>query len=91
METACADLIELGIPFSDPTAEGPVIQAANLRALHAGALTDAIFEMVARIRQKTQIPLVFMTYANVVYHSMSSITMVRAAFCKKPRILALTA
>lgn len=68
METAGADLIELGIPFSDPTAEGPVIQAANLRALHTGALTDAIFEMVARIRQKTQIPLVFMTYANVVYH-----------------------
>lgn len=56
MEAAGADLIELGIPFSDPTAEGPVIQAANLRALHAGALTDAIFEMVARIRQKTQIP-----------------------------------
>ena len=68
METAGADLIELGIPFSDPTAEGPVSQAAHLRALHAGALTDAIFEMVARIRQKTQIPLVFMTYANVVYH-----------------------
>ena len=68
MEAAGADLIELGIPFSDPTAEGPVIQAANLRALHACALTDAIFEMVARIRQKTQIPLVFMTYANVVYH-----------------------
>lgn len=64
MEAAGADLIELG----NPTAEGPVIQAANLRALHAGALTDAIFEMVARIRQKTQIPLVFMTYANVVYH-----------------------
>lgn len=67
MEEAGADLIELGIPFSDPTAEGPVIQAANMRALSQGVTTDDIFEMVFRIRQKTQIPMVFMTYANVIF------------------------
>lgn len=67
MEKAGADLIELGIPFSDPTAEGPVIQAANLRALSGGVTTDKIFEMVKKIRKNTQIPMVFMTYANVVF------------------------
>ena len=67
MAEAGADLIELGIPFSDPTAEGPVIQAANVRALSGGVTTDKIFDMVVRIRQKTDIPMVFMTYANVVY------------------------
>ena len=67
MEEAGADLIELGIPFSDPTAEGPVIQAANIRALSGGVTTDKIFDLVRRIRQKTSIPMVFMTYANVVY------------------------
>ena len=67
MEEAGADLIELGIPFSDPTAEGPVIQAANVRALSGGVTTDKIFDLVRRIRQKTSIPMVFMTYANVVY------------------------
>ena len=67
MAEAGADLIELGIPFSDPTAEGPVIQAANVRALTGGVTTDKIFDMVVRIRQKTDIPMVFMTYANVVY------------------------
>lgn len=66
-EEAGADLIELGIPFSDPTAEGPVIQGANIRALSGGVTTDKVFEMVARIRKNTQIPMVFMTYANVVY------------------------
>ena len=66
-EEAGADLIELGIPFSDPTAEGPVIQAANLRALSGGVTTDKIFELVERLREKTQIPLAFMTYANVVF------------------------
>lgn len=71
-EEAGADLIELGIPFSDPTAEGPVIQAANLRALSGGVTTDKIFEMVERIREKTQIPLVFMTYANVVFSYQSA-------------------
>lgn len=67
MARAGADLIELGIPFSDPTAEGPVIQAANLRALTGGVTTDKIFDMVRRIRRKTAIPMVFMTYANVVF------------------------
>lgn len=62
-----ADLIELGIPFSDPTAEGPVIQSANIRALAGGVTTDKVFGLVRRIRQKTDIPMVFMTYANVVY------------------------
>jgi len=64
---AGADLIELGIPFSDPTAEGPVIQEGNLRALKGGVTTDRIFEMVARVRRKYDIPMVFMTYANVIY------------------------
>ncbi|MEE3467643.1 MAG: tryptophan synthase subunit alpha [Eubacterium sp.] len=67
MEEAGADLIEIGIPFSDPTAEGPVIQAANERALAGGVTTDKIFDMVVRVREKTDIPLVFMTYANVVF------------------------
>ncbi len=62
-----ADLIELGIPFSDPTAEGPVIQEANLRALSNGITTDDVFELVRDIRKEVFIPLVFMTYANVVY------------------------
>ncbi|MGN1008695.1 MAG: tryptophan synthase subunit alpha, partial [Butyricicoccus sp.] len=64
MADAGADLIELGIPFSDPTAEGPVIQAANVRALSGGVTTDKIFDMVRRIRQKTDVPMVFMTYSN---------------------------
>lgn len=62
-----ADLIELGIPFSDPTAEGPVIQEANLRALTKGVTTDKIFEMVKQLRNEVTIPMVFMTYANVVF------------------------
>lgn len=64
---AGADLIELGIPFSDPTAEGPVIQDANQRALSTGATTDKIFDMVRRVRQTVSIPMVFMTYANVIF------------------------
>ena len=62
-----AGLIELGIPFSDPTAEGPVIQGANLRALSGGATTDKIFDFVRDLRKDVKIPLVFMTYANVVF------------------------
>lgn len=64
---AGADLIELGIPFSDPTAEGPVIQQASIRALKNGVTTDKIFNLVHDIRQDVDIPLVFMTYANVVF------------------------
>ena len=62
-----ADIIELGIPFSDPTAEGPVIQAASLRALQGGVTTDKIFDFVVELRKDVSIPLVFMTYANVVF------------------------
>lgn len=62
-----ADLIELGIPFSDPTAEGPVIQGANLRALHGGITTDKIFAFVKELRHDAEVPMVFMTYANVVF------------------------
>lgn len=62
-----ADLIELGIPFSDPTAEGPVIQGANLRALSAGVTTDKIFGFVKELRRTVKVPMVFMTYANVVF------------------------
>lgn len=67
MEKEGAAVIELGIPFSDPTAEGPVIQAANLRALGGGVTTDKVFETVEKIRKNSRIPLVFMTYANVVF------------------------
>ena len=67
MEEAGADLIELGIPFSDPTAEGPVIQEANVRAFAGGVTTDKVFSMVEKIRKNTKIPMVFMTYANVVF------------------------
>ena len=62
-----ADLIELGIPFSDPTAEGPVIQGANLRALNGGVTTDKIFDFVRELRRDVKVPMVFMTYANVVF------------------------
>ena len=62
-----ADLIELGIPFSDPTAEGPVIQGANLRALSGGVTTDKIFVFVRELRSTVNVPMVFMTYANVVF------------------------
>ena len=62
-----ADLIELGIPFSDPTAEGPVIQGANLRALQGGVTTDRIFAFVKELRRDVMVPMVFMTYANVVF------------------------
>lgn len=62
-----ADLIELGIPFSDPTAEGPVIQGANIRALKGGVTTDKVFDLVRELRKDVTVPMVFMTYANVVF------------------------
>ncbi len=62
-----ADLIELGIPFSDPTAEGPVIQGANYRALKGGITTDKIFAFVKELRRDVKVPIVFMTYANVIF------------------------
>lgn len=68
MEEAGADLVEIGIPFSDPTAEGVVIQDANIRALSAGMTTEGVFEIVRRVREKSQVPLVFLTYVNPVFH-----------------------
>lgn len=67
MADSGADLIELGIPFSDPTAEGPVAQEAGIRALAAGVTTDKVFDLVGRIRERCAVPLAFVTYANVVY------------------------
>ena len=67
MADAGADLIEIGIPFSDPIAEGPVIQEANIRALSSGADTAGIFQLVATVRAKTDVPLVFLTYLNPVF------------------------
>lgn len=67
MAKAGADLIEIGIPFSDPIAEGVVIQEADERALQAGTTTDKLFDMVKRVREKVDIPLVFMTYVNPIY------------------------
>lgn len=67
MAEAGADLIEIGIPFSDPVAEGSVIQEASCRALQSGTTADLIFDMVARIRRSSEVPLAFMTYANPVY------------------------
>lgn len=77
MEEAGAGIIELGIPFSDPIAEGPVIQEANIRALAAGASVEKIFGLVERLRGKTQIPLVFLTYFNPVFRFGC------AAFCAR--------
>ena len=65
---AGADLIEIGIPFSDPIAEGPVIQGADLRALGSGMTTDKVFDLLKEIRKEYDTPVVFMTYANPVYH-----------------------
>ena len=68
MERAGADLIEIGIPFSDPVAEGVVIQEADIRALKGGMTTDGVFDIVRRVREKSEIPLAFMTYVNPIFH-----------------------
>ncbi|MBQ3665450.1 MAG: tryptophan synthase subunit alpha [Lachnospiraceae bacterium] len=68
MVEAGADLIEIGIPFSDPIAEGIVIQEANIRALRAKTTVEKVFEKVKSIRRKTDVPLVFLTYLNPVFH-----------------------
>jgi len=68
MDRAGADLIEIGIPFSDPIAEGVVIQEADIRALKSGTTTDKVFEMTAELREQTDIPLVYMTYLNIVFY-----------------------
>ena len=67
MEAAGADLIEIGIPFSDPIAEGAVIQEANERALSAGCTTDKLFDMVKGVRGKVSVPLVYLTYIYPIY------------------------
>lgn len=61
------DLIEIGIPFSDPIAEGPIIQAANIRSLAAGTTTDRVFHLAKRLSGQIDTPLVFMTYLNVLF------------------------
>lgn len=81
MAQAGADMIEIGIPFSDPVAEGIVIQEADMRALASGATTDKIFDSVKRIRQKTDVPLAFMTYINPVFAYGADRFMERAAEC----------
>lgn len=68
LERAGSTLIEIGIPFSDPVADGPVIQRANLRAMAKGIHIDKVFDMVERVRKSTQIPLVFLMYANTIYY-----------------------
>lgn len=68
MIRAGADLIEIGIPFSDPTAEGPVIQAADIRALQGGMKTETAFEIVSKVREQSDVPIVFLTYLNPVFH-----------------------
>lgn len=68
MEEAGCDLVEIGIPFSDPVAEGPVIQEANLRALSNGTNTDDVFEAISRVREVSDVPLVFLTYINPVFY-----------------------
>ena len=67
MEDAGCDLIEIGIPFSDPMAEGVVIQDANVRALKHNTTTDDVFDIVKAVREKSDIPLVFLTYINPVF------------------------
>ena len=62
-----ADIIELGIPFSDPIADGPTIQASSTRALKAGMTTDLAFNLVKEIRSSLEVPLVFLTYYNIIF------------------------
>ena len=66
-DRAGADLIEIGVPFSDPIAEGPVIQEANERALANGCTTDKLFDTIAKARKNTEIPIVYLTYINPIY------------------------
>lgn len=81
MEEAGADLIEIGIPFSDPIAEGVVIQEANERALLAGCTTDKLFDMARRARQRVTVPMVFLTYLNPIYTYGKERFMKRCAEC----------
>lgn len=67
LAAAGVDILEIGAPFSDPTADGPVIQAASLRAIKSGATLAEILEMITRIRQECDIPLVLFGYYNPVF------------------------
>ncbi|MGB9176059.1 MAG: tryptophan synthase subunit alpha [Methanoregula sp.] len=62
------DILELGVPFSDPVADGPTIQKADERSLAAGTTVDTVFEIVREVRKKTKVPIVFLVYYNMVYH-----------------------
>lgn len=62
-----ADIIELGIPFSDPIADGPIIQAASMRSLKAGTTVKKVFDMIGNIKEKNKIPIVILTYYNPIY------------------------
>lgn len=62
-----ADIVEVGIPFSDPVADGPVIQAGDLRAFAAGVSTKTVFQIVEQARKQTDVPIVFLTYLNIVF------------------------
>ncbi|MDY0132360.1 MAG: tryptophan synthase subunit alpha [Desulforegulaceae bacterium] len=67
MAESGVDIIELGIPFSDPTADGPVIQKSSERAIKAGTNLEKVFEMIKKIREKTHVPLVLFSYYNPVF------------------------
>ena len=81
MIRAGADIVEIGIPFSDPVAEGPVIQEANIRALNAGATVEKMFTLVQDLRKETPVPLVFLTYLNPVFHYGYDAFFKKASLC----------
>jgi tryptophan synthase alpha chain len=81
MIRAGADLVEIGIPFSDPIAEGPVIQEANIRALGNGATVEKLFALVQDLRKETQVPIVFLTYLNPVFHYSYDAFFKKASLC----------
>ena len=81
MIRAGADLVEIGIPFSDPIAEGPVIQEANIRALSNGATVEKMFSLVQDLRKETKVPIVFLTYLNPVFHYGYDAFFKKASLC----------
>jgi len=68
MESGGADIIEIGIPYSDPLADGPVIQAAGLRAFDNGVCVDDIFNCIKEIRKSSQVPVLFLVYYNTIFN-----------------------
>ena len=81
LEKSGADIVELGVPFSDPLADGPTIQAASQRALKKGITIDKILNLVKRLRKKTDIPIALMTYYNPVFHYNESKFICKAKDC----------